>query len=358
MTSRERVLAALRHQQPDRVPAALMWAELHGPDGSEIEDEQARELLGVDVRIIQAEPTVAGRAFRKYLDSLPQEIFVGRLQQLRRYHAWRYRPEQSRRDPAAPSPLADAATPADVERFRFPDFGGDRAYHRLRADIAGFHDRQLAVFASPPHLGGVLFEAAWRLRGFEGFFCDLAHGNEVSIWLLDRLTDLACHYAAMIAAADADVLYLGDDLAEPTHLLISPHMWQRIFASRYRRIVAAARAAKSDIHVCFHSDGNLTGLLDHLLAVGIDAVEPVQPDCMNPRRIKQRLGDRLTLVGCTGTARLLHHGSPAQVRAEVQRRKRELAAGGGLILAPAYDLLPSAPWANIHALFEELRQPI
>jgi uroporphyrinogen decarboxylase len=214
----------------------------------------------------------------------------------------------------------------------------------------------LAVFAMPPRLGGTLFEAAWRLRGFDAYLMELAQGNPVSLWLLDRLADLACHYAGMIAAADVDVLFIGDDVGEPVRLMISPALWRGTIAPRLARIVQAARAIKPSIHVCYHSDGNFSGLLADLIAIGVDAVEPVQPDCMDPLAIKAAFGDRLTLVGCAGTAWLFHHGTPEQVRAEVRAMNRALSKGGGLILAPAYDLMPVTPWANVEAFFDEIRR--
>ncbi len=356
MNSRQRVLAALRHEQPDRVPTSLFWAELLHPDGRSIDLSKARDLLFADVRVVHAEPTVAGRQFESYLESLPDDVFVGDLAQLRRYHAWGYRPERSPHGPEKPSPLRHAASIDDVEAFAFPDFGGDAAFEHLRRDVQAHQRRGLPVFAVPPRLGGVIFEAAWRLRGFDAFMCDLADGSAVSMWLVDRLTDLVCHHARMIAAADADVLYFGDDFGEPTRLLVSPDMWQRVFAPRYRRVVTAARAVKPDIHVCFHSDGNFTGLLEHLAAIGVDAVEPVQPDCMDPAWIKQRFGRQLTLVGCAGTAWLFHHGTDEQVRAEVRRRIDQLADGGGLILAPAYDLMSCTSWENVAAFFDEVQR--
>lgn len=356
MTSRERVLAALSHRQPDHTPAALVGADLIAPEGREIGADVAAERLGADVRFVRAEPTVAGEDFDAYLRSLPEEILVGNLDQLRRYHAWDYRPERSRDNPTAPSPLRDVRSVAELETFRFPDFGGEAAFAHLRARVAEYHYRGLAVFAMPPRLGGTLFEAAWRLRGFEQYLCELSQGHEVSLWLLDRLADLGSHYARMIAAADADALFLGDDVGEPVRLMISPDLWRRTVGPRMRRIVEAARAVKPGMHVCYHSDGHFTSLLEHLVEVGVDAIEPVQPDVMDAPAIKQRYGDRLTLVGCVGTAWLWHHGTTGQVRDEVRRMNELLSRNGGLILAPAYDLMPCTPWTLVEAFFEEAKR--
>ncbi len=356
MTSRERVLTAFAHGSPDRTPAALVGADLILPNGTEIGSDVARERLGADVRFVRAEPTGVGQDFDEYLGSLPPDVFVGNLEQLRRYHAWHYRPELSRQSPTAPSPLHHATSAADLEGFWFPDFGGEDVFSLLCERVVEYHRRGLAVFAMPPRLGGTLFEAAWRLRGFEQYLCELSQGHEVSLWLLDRLADLASYYAGMIAAADADVLFLGDDVGEPVRLMISPQLWRETIGPRMRRIVEAARAIKPSIHVCYHSDGHFTGLIEHLVEIGVDAIEPVQPDVMDPLAIKARFGSEVTLVGCVGTAWLWHHGTAEQVRAEVRRTNDLLSAGGGLVLAPAYDLMSCTPWANVEAFFDEARR--
>ena len=356
MTPRERVLATLRHERTDRVATALFGAELNGPNGRPIDGDDARDRLGVDVRIIRAEPTVAERSFQAYLNGLPPEVFVGDLDQLRRYHAWGYRPELSNSGSQARNPLHGAEVVAAVSHFAFPDFGGDEAYRRLEGQVRGYHRRGLAVFGIPPRLGGVLFEAAWRLRGFEAFLCDLIEGNAVTLWLLDRLTELTCHHAAVMASAGADVLYLGDDVAQPSGLLVSPALWGAVFGPRYRQIIATAKAIKPDMHICYHSDGNFTELLDPLVAIGVDTIEPVQPDCMDRVWIKQRFGCALTLVGCAGTADLFGRGSVEQIRAEVGRCLDTLSGDrGGLILAPAYDLMACTLFGHVEAFFEAAR---
>lgn len=356
MSSIDRVLAALSHQLPDRTPAALVGADLITPEGDQIGSDAASERLGSDVRFVRAEPTAVGRGFDEYLRSLPDDVFVGNLDQLRRYHAWNYRPERSRQSPAAPSPLRNVRTVADLEGFQFPEFGGEASFSHLKEKVAAYHRRGLAVFAMPPRLGGTLFEAAWRLRGFEEYLCELSQGHEVSLWLLDRLADLSSYYAGMIAAADADVLFIGDDVGEPVRLMISPDLWRRTIGPRMRRIIEAARAAKPAIHVCYHSDGCFTELLEHLIDIGVDAIEPVQPDVMDPALIKERFGRQLTLIGCVGTAWSWQHASEPEVRAEVRRRNEQLSCGGGLILTPAYDLMPCTPWGSVEAFFDEVRR--
>lgn len=354
MTSRQRVQAALEHRPPDRVPTALIWADLRDPThGRVIEQEELRERFGVDVRMIRVEPAVTDRAMEEFLSSLPSELYLGNRRQLQHYLAWRYHPQRLGEAPEQAHPLAGITNLEQLEQLRFPQFGQDTTHAALTRQVEAFHRRDLAVFGQPPRLGGELFEVGTRLCGFEPFLIGLAERNEAVLWLLDRLADLGCYYARTLAAADIDVLYLGDDVAEPTRLLISPGMWRELIGVRLRRIIEAGRSAKRDLHVCYHSDGCISELLDELIAVGVDAIEPVQPDCMDVPTITEEYGSRLTLVGTVGTAQLLDFGRREEVRAAVRQRLAHFDEQGGLILAPAYDLMPHTPYANAVAFFDQ-----
>ena len=342
MTPRQRMLAALRHEPVDRCPTMMFWGHLHAPDGRAIDGDEARERFGVDGRVVRMEPEVAEPSFQTFLQEIPPDVYVGDLEQLRRYCAWNYRPHAARGAEDAP---------ADAESIRFPEFGRDAAHVRAREAIERYHQRDLAVFALPPRLGGIIFEAGWRMRGgFETFLIDLIERKPTVLWLLDRLTDLVEHHAEVLAGCGADVLYLGDDLGDPTHMLIAPDLWRELFKPRLARIIATARKTKPDLLVGYHSDGYIAPILGDLAEIGVSAIEPAQPDCMDVAGVRREYGDRLALIGTVGTAWLLDCGSPAAVAAEVGRRIDALGPTG-LVVAPAYDVVPATPWGNVEALF-------
>ena len=93
-------------------------------------------------------------------------------------------------------------------------------------------------------------------------------------------------------------------------------------------------------------------VIPELIEIGIDILNPVQPECMDPAAIKRRFGDRLAFWGTVSVQRTMPFGTPDDVRAEVRARIRDVGRGGGLILAPAHVLGPETPWENIVAFFE------
>ena len=351
MNSRERVRCSLSCGIPDRIPVALaFWEEaLPAIPPASIGGAIARH-FELDVRFAEFKPPAGQEGFLEYLRGLPRDVHVGNLGQLKTYHEWGYHPE------AAPAggPLNAAQTVDDLERFVFPDLRDPSRYAGLAAQVGDWHAQGLAVAGSPPHLGGELFEMAYRLRGFHDFLSDLKVRKPLAHYLLDQLTALTVHSALVLAEAGIDVLLLDDDVAMPTDLIISPATWREFFKPRLAGIIRLAREVAPELLVFYHSDGNFTRLIPDLVEIGVNVINPVQPDCMDGQKIKQEFGDRLALWGTVGSAWLWDRGTPEQVRAEVRRRSQTLGPGG-LLLAPAYDV-DFAPARNLVAFLEAVEE--
>jgi hypothetical protein len=395
--ARERVLTALRGGEPDRVPMALGFfpQSLFGAS-------DADEYFHTDVRFVDFAPPAGQDSFLEYLDSLPAGVHVGSLAQLRTYHEWDYHPEREERGdsertgreqpdggPAADAEQGDAGPQGIAARIARLQarVAEPRRHAHLKAQMESFHARGLAVAGSPPHLGGELFESAWRLRGFETFMKDLVKRPALVEYLLDQLTVMTAESAAILAVAGVDVLVLDDDVAYKDGLLISPAMWRRYFKPRLAAIIAAARRAAAgraaprqtrppetgqgtagepaaghtpagrpaaDLAVLYHSDGDFTALLPDLVEVGVDAVNPVAPDCMDAAVIRATFGTRPALWGTVGTAWTWDQGSPTAIREEVRSRVHSLGRSG-LLLCPAYDL-DFTPRENVVAFVEAVRE--
>jgi uroporphyrinogen decarboxylase len=286
------------------------------------------------------------------LESLPAGVHVGSIAQLRTYHDWGYHPEGAEGEAST----AGLGAHRIAERIAglVPRITDRRRHAHLKADVDAWHRRGLAVAGSPPHLGGELFESAWRLRGFDLFMKDLVKRPEVVDYLLDQLSLMAGESARIVAEAGVDVLVLDDDVAYKDGLLLSPAMWRRFFKPRLAGIIAKARAAAPGLVVLYHSDGDFTALLMDLMEIGVDAVDSVAPDCMDAGAIRRKYGPRLAMWGTVGTAWTWDYGSPNEIRQEVRAR---IAAVGhrGLLLCPAYDL-DFTPKANVAAFVEAVRE--
>jgi uroporphyrinogen decarboxylase len=349
MNARERLLMALDGEEPDRVPCALAFfrveIERMAPGG--------RYQDGVvDVRFVRFPLSPQEEELRRLARPYDGDTRLGTVTQVTTYAQWEYRPEA----PDRRNPLARARSLDDLRAFPFPDVSAPYRVRGLARQVKKLHAKGLAAGGNLPHLGGELFEAAWRLRGLENFLLDLLERPDWAHYLLDRLADLARRNAEALARAGVDVLALDDDVGMPKTMMIGPHTWREFFKPRLARIIEAARAIKPDLRVVFHSDGYFEPIVGELMEIGVNAINPLQPDHMDAVRIRQRFGPRLALWGTVGRQTTFSFASPGEIRQEVKHRIETLGRSG-LILCPAYDIdEPDIPWENVAAFLDAVRE--
>ena len=349
MNPHERLLTALDGGTPDRVPCALSFYPVDlrslAPPGAHNDDL-------VDVHFVQFPLSPEEKALQRRVASFSYDTRLGTPSQLLTYARWDYHPEI----PVQRNPLADARSLADLHAFPFPDANEPYRVAALARQVSAWHARGFAVGGNLPHLGGELFEAAWRLRGLENFLLDLVERPAWADYLLDRLAALARRNAEALAAAGVDVLSLDDDVGMPRTMFISPALWRRFFKPRLAEIIRAARSIRADLRVLYHSDGHIEPIVGDLIEIGVNALNPLQPEHMDAARIRKTYGPRLALWGTVGSQTAFSFGTPEEIRREVQQRVDTLGRAG-LVLCPAYDVdEPDIPWANVAAFLEAVRR--
>ena len=347
MTSRERVLAAFRREPPDRVPAVL-YGELVGyvPAVAEMLNEKCGgvsplQYFGFDITSFTLPPSRKPQDFRRYI-SIDENTAVDE---------WGVGWKGGRHLHYAEilHPLHNLTLP-EIREYPFPDLDEEYRYQGIRDRNLELHDEGLAT----AYFAGSVFETAWYMRGMEQLFVDIMTDPKVSDFLLDRITEIAAASARHLAAADLDLLILGDDIATQTGMLMSLEMWREHFKPRLARIIGAAKEVKPDIDIFYHSDGNVWDAIPDLIDAGVDVLNPVQPDCMDPALVKQEFGRRLSFFGTVSVQKTMPFGTPEDVRREVKLRMETVGRGGGLLLSPSHVLQPDVPWENILAFFEAI----
>ena len=137
-------------------------------------------------------------------------------------------------------------------------------------------------------------------------------------------------------------------------MILSPEVWRKWLKPRLRRAIQAAKQVNPDVICYYHSDGNIEAVVPDLIETGVEILNPIQPECMDPLAIKKRYGKELTLWGTIGTQRLMPFGTPREVKSTVESMIRELGYNGGLVIAPTHILEPEVPWENILALVDAI----
>jgi len=345
MDGRERLLTALDGGEPDRVPRALSFYRV---ELEEIVPPSRWRPDLVDVRFVRFAPSPEESRLRAAAQPHEPDTRLGTPDQVTTYARWQYRPES----PASRNPLAEARSLDDLRRFPFPDLSQPYHVEGLPGQVAALHAQGLAAGGNLPHLGGELFEAAWRLRGLESFLIDLVRRPDWADFLLDRLAELGRRNAETLARAGIDLLALDDDVGMPGTMMISPATWRRFFKPRLAGIIETGRAVKPDLRVLYHSDGYFEPIIDDLIEIGVDAINPIQPDHMDAVGIRARFGARVALWGTVGRQTTFSFATPEAIRAEVLERVESLGRAG-LVLCPAYDIdEPDIPWANVAAFLD------
>ena len=125
---------------------------------------------------------------------------------------------------------------------------------------------------------------------------------------------------------------------------------------RWAKVFAAARAIKPDIQIWYHSDGNIMDIIPELIEIGVTILNPVQPECLDPREVKRRFGSRVVIDGTIGTQTTMPFGTPAEVRRKVRESVETLGGDGGLILSPTHVLEPEVPTANVQAFVDAAKE--
>jgi uroporphyrinogen decarboxylase len=306
----------------------------------------------VDVRFVRFAPSREERRLARRAAPHAGDTRLGSPEQVSTYRRWRYRPAQGRQR----NPLAQARSLADLRRFPFPEPNRPYELRGLREQVAALHARGLAAGGNPPHLGGELFEAAWRLRGLENFLIDLVRRPEWADYLLDRLAALARRNVETLARAGIDVLALDDDVGMPGTMMIGPDTWRRFFKERLAGIIQAGRAVNPELRVIYHSDGYFAPIVPDLVEIGVDGINPLQPEHMDAAALRAHWGPRPALWGTVGRQTTFSFETPEAIRAEVELRAKTLGPAG-LVLCPAYDVdEPDIPWANIAAFCAAVRE--
>lgn len=351
MTTRENILRALNRRSPDRVGfdfvlSPALEAEFRRRTGA----DDYREYYGFPVCLFEPSPTGLQTDFTVFYDTLPPGTTP-----------LHWNPEWGVLGAPGPTahfqemlhPMAKFTSVEQIQTYPWPDFLADYRWADAAARVAAIRarDRVCAAFMEM-----TIFEIAWYLRGLETFLMDLMTGEPLATALLDHLTELRVGMAQRYAAAGVDVLMLGDDVATQLNMMIRPAVWRAELKPRLARVIAAAKEVKPDLLIFYHGDGNMDAIVPELVEIGVQILNPVQPECMNPATMKQKYGDQLAFWGCVGTQTTMPFGTPAEVKRTVRELIATVGEGGGLFLAPTHTLEPDVPWENVEAFVEAARE--
>lgn len=361
MNSKERVLAAMRGQVPDRVP---VWVTVVGDLA-----ERLAQATGIPADPLDAYLTnrISNAAL---LTSLGNDVVgIGSTappSQAIHTRSDGYLEDEwgfiYRRVPhqfgsyleIVGRPLAGISSAGELARHPLPDPAAPGRFDIAR-DRAGAYGQTHALLGI---VECTVFEMAWNLVGLEPFLIDMVQGRDYIGPLLDRVADYSIGIGRALIDLGADAILTGDDLGMETGPMISPGTWRKWLKPRLQRVFDAYRAARPDILIVYHTCGSVLPFLDELVEIGVQVLNPIQVTArgMDAAWLKRTYGDRIAFCGGVDQREVLPHGTPADVELEVRRRIAELGQDGGYILAPTHDVQADTPVENVLAVFEAAKK--
>ena len=331
---------------PDRCPFEISWGAFT-PGLMNVYRERTGsavdpcEHFDFDTRSVDLEPTRKQPDFRRfYPDPIQEDVVfdewgVGMVAgPLEHFVEYKYHP------------LAACETPEQVLDFAWPDVDADYRFEPLAAKVADYQARGYAVTGE---LYQTIFEMAWLMRGMENLLMDFHTEPAIAHAICEKLTELRIKQAARYAELGVDILRLGDDVGTQTGPMIGLETYRTFLKERSRRIIAAAKRVRPELLVFMHCDGQVAEFIPDYLEIGVDILNPLQPECNDLAAIGRQYGDRLSFWGGIGTQSTMPFGTPEDVLRKVREVQAALGARGGLLLAPTHILEPEVPWANVEA---------
>lgn len=374
MNSRQRVLAALNHRQPDRVPIDLggnqtgihkfayqsLIEHLGLKEEIEIMDavqqlarpsEAVLERLHVDTRYIHAGAAsdfdgeiVSAERNGKVWHDLTDEFGV----------RWSMPVASPFFMDITHHPLA-GATIGDLARYPWPQGDDPGRFEGLRERALTL--RNETPYAVVSGISGVVYEICWYMRGLEQWFLDMLERPEFCEALLDHTLKFWLDWfdAFLQEVGDlVDVIMIGDDLAGQNGPLFQPDFYRRVVKPRHKKLVQFIKR-RTEAKIWYHTCGACRDYIPDLLDNGIDLLNPVQISAagMDPRQLKTEFGDRIVFWGGAIDAQhILPRADVETVREHVRRNIEAFKPGGGYVFNNVHNIQAGVPAENVLAMYD------
>ena len=377
LSSRERLLHTLAHQEPDRVPLDLGSTQVTGIHM--IAYHHLREVLGLPPVEAQVCDSIQGLALPNpdVIECLgvdvrglfPLNSHNWRIAEQEDGEYWSYLDEWGiiHRKPRPDglyyslwqSPLdRPKLTVRDITDHPWPRLDDAQRIDGLRQLAENYRAEGYAVVLKDPFAG--LFEMTQRLVGMENLLVMMATNKTVAIALFDKLTELKLAFweMALPQLADVvDVISQADDYGTQVSQIISPRMFREQLKPRWKMIFDRLKTLAPHARRFFHSCGNVRPLIPDYIELGVEILNPVHVRAtgMEPVALKHDFGDALVFWGGgVDTQGVLPNGTPQEVKDEVRRNIEALAPGGGFVFNTVHNIQPDVPAENLAAMYEAL----
>lgn len=334
MTKRDCVISAVKHKRSDSVPYCIrLTGEANNLYGKRLLKEFYNKEISDDLK-------EGNISFAQAV-----ELSIGNFMIDPGTPWWNW--DHAKTDPVYSRPEEEPSImPASVR------YDSDENINAFYAKTKFFAEKYRVYTTSL--IWGSHWEKAYFTRGIENFLADLAGFPVFAQKLLDHIITLNMQILPKIASCEfLDAILLGSDWGTQNDLIMSPKIWETMIRQGEKVQYDLIKSAKKDVMV--HSCGNITKLMDELVRLGVDILNPVQPECMDLKELKEKYGDKITFWGGISTQRTLPNGTPAEVAKETEDTVRLMSENGGYITCASQEIQCDVPYENLTAMIYAAR---
>ncbi|MHC4170819.1 MAG: uroporphyrinogen decarboxylase family protein [Planctomycetota bacterium] len=359
MDSRERVLLALEHKEPDRVPIDY-WAtsEVNAKLLKQFDFSSQEQLLqhfDVDFRYIEGPKYIGpGQTIRQ--DGSQEDHFGV----IRRSVLYGEGAGAGTYSEVVLYPLQEATSVDEIENYAKWPSPEHFDYECVRQQAAEARETgKVVVFMGDRLNRCAQLKPAMYVRGVEQILMDVMTNTEIAKTIFHKIAEFYSEYARRTleaAGGNIDIFFTGDDFGTQDNTFFPVDTWRHLLKEGFDRFVNIGH--EFGCKVAHHTCGSVTQLLPDFVESGLDILNPLQPDCarMDYQKIKEQYGDRISFHGGISIQKTMPYGDSQDVRNEVKDRVRKLAGNGGYIFCTAHNIQADTPIENIVTLFEAYRQ--
>ena len=347
MNSKEVVNRALRRQNPDRMPVnAEFTPEIRDRLMAHVGASDYYDLctkLGSDMLILGG-----GIGNSYYMNYPSKDDYVCPWG-----CTWRwFENESGAYTEMVERPLADDEDGDKLDAYQIPDPEDPATFEALDNLIKKYGNDYFICFASTCSI----FEASWYTHGMEDTLMDMLANEEYANKLFDKMMEFPLRAGLKALDYPIDMIWLGDDMGLQNNMLMSADLWRKYFKPRMAKLISAYKEKNPNILVAYHSCGNIEPIIEDFIEIGLDVLNPIQPKAMDPAKLKEKYGDRLSFWGGMCIQETLPYGTPEDVKAEVLLRKNTIGKNGGYLCAPAHNVQSDTSVENMLAFFEAAKE--
>jgi uroporphyrinogen decarboxylase len=374
VNARERVVSALNHKEPDRIPIDLgsticssihrdAYADLKRHLGMELEelrmlehvqqlpylDEALLERFGADLRMVQLPAATASGVevfeegdYYALIDRWGSKLHMP--MDGGRYFDW------------VDFPIKEATMEA-LDLYAWPEPDPPAYNAELGEQAKSLYENTEYALVGSAVIGGGIFEQPARTMGLESFLMALVDSSRFADQMMERITDIyieSCTNYLKEVGQYIQVFTYWDDLCGQDGWIISPDVYRMMIKPKQRRLLEAIRR-ETDAKIYYHSCGATFDLIPDLIDLGVDVLNPVQVSAvgMDTKRLKQTYGGDISFWGgAVDPQHVFPFGKPEDVAEEVRRHIDDLAPGGGFIFAAVHNIQASVPPENVVTMFD------